>query len=58
VAIPAVMALVFECALVFVALTPAGEPATWRDYSPSATPVRSEAEASQPGSAIPAASSC
>ena len=42
VAIPAVMALVFECALVFVALTPNSESVSkWRDYSPSATPERS-----------------
>jgi hypothetical protein len=62
VAIPAVMALVFECALVFVALTPTDEPASrWRDYSPSATPERSvegSEEESQPGREIPAASSC
>jgi hypothetical protein len=58
VAIPAVMAIVFECALVFVALTPSTERASgWRDYSPSLTPERS-VEESQPGSAIPAASSC
>jgi hypothetical protein len=59
VAIPAVMALVFECALVFVALTPRTEPAsTWRDYSPSPTPERAAESASQPGRGIPAASSC
>jgi hypothetical protein len=64
VAIPAVMALVFECALVFVALTPSDERAQrWRDYSPSSTPARSVEgseveEESQPGSGIPAASSC
>ncbi len=60
VAIPAVMALVFECALVFVALTPINEPASqYRDYSPVATPERSESEGeSQPGSAIPASVSC
>jgi hypothetical protein len=60
VAIPAVMALVFECALVFVALTPMSEPAArWRDYSPSFTPERSEVEGkSQSGSGIPASSSC
>jgi hypothetical protein len=59
VAIPAVMALVFECALVFVALTPTTEPVPKsRDYSPSATPDRSLEEASHPGSGIPAASSC
>ena len=60
VAIPAVMALVFECALVFVALTPTSEPASrWRDYSPSMTPERLEVEgASQSGSGIPASSSC
>jgi hypothetical protein len=59
VAIPAVMALVFECALVFVALTPSAEPAsTWRDYSPSLTPERSVEDESQLGSGIPASSSC
>jgi hypothetical protein len=59
VAIPAVMALVFECALVFVALTPTDERAQrWRDYSPSFTPERSVEEESQSGSGIPAASSC
>jgi hypothetical protein len=59
VAIPAVMALVFECALVFVALTPRNEPASsWRDYSPSVTPERSVDEESQSGRGIPAASSC
>ena len=60
VAIPAVMALVFECALVFVALTPVDEPASkWRDYSPSSRPERSDdAGVSQPGSGIPASSSC
>jgi hypothetical protein len=59
IAIPAVMALVFECALVFVALTPSAEPAsTWRDYSPSLTPERSVEEESQLGSGIPASSSC
>jgi hypothetical protein len=59
VAIPAVMALVFECALVFVALTPTPEPASrWRDYSPSATPERSAAGESQVGSGIPAPTSC
>jgi len=59
VAIPAVMALVFECALVFVALTPSVESTTrWRDYSPSVTPERSVEEESQPGRGIPAASSC
>jgi hypothetical protein len=59
VAIPAIMALVFECALVFVALTPVPGPASkWRDYSPSATPERSVEGESQPGSGIPAASSC
>lgn len=58
VAIPAVMALVFECALVFVALTPNSESVSkWRDYSPSATPERSVAGVSQPGSGIPAPSS-
>jgi hypothetical protein len=59
VAIPAVMALVFECALVFVALTPTADVASgWRDYSPSLTPERSRAGESQVGSGIPAASSC
>jgi hypothetical protein len=59
VAIPAVMAFVFECALVFVALTPTPEPTSqWRDYSRSATSERSRAGASQPGSGIPASSSC
>jgi hypothetical protein len=62
VAIPAVMALVFECAVVFVALTPRTEPAaTWRDYSLPVTPERpelGEEAVSQPGSGIPAASSC
>jgi len=60
VAIPAVMALVFECALVFVALTPTTEPtATWRDYPPLSTPERvGSAEESQPGMGIPTASSC
>src|SRR5439155_2035627 len=58
VAIPAVMAVVFECALVYVALvtdpiTPASE---WRDYSPAATPERSELP-SQAGRGIPTASS-
>jgi hypothetical protein len=58
VAIPAVMALVFECALVFVALTPNSEAVSkWRDYSPSATPERSVAGVSQPGRGIPAHSS-
>jgi len=59
VAIPAVMALVFECALVFVALTPSDGPVSrWRDYSAVPAPERwgSEGE-SQPGSAIPVASS-
>ena len=60
VAIPAVMALVFECALVFVALTPTTEPASrYRDYSPVSTPGRGGAGGeSQPGRGIPAASSC
>jgi hypothetical protein len=59
IAIPAVMALVFECALVFVALTPTPEPAPrWRDYSPSVTPERSAVGESQAGSGMPAASSC
>jgi hypothetical protein len=59
VAIPAMMALVFECALVFVALTPDPVSASgWRDYSPSRTPARSVVGESQPGSGIPAASSC
>jgi hypothetical protein len=60
VAIPAVMAIVFECALVFVALTPITEPASeWRDYSPTVTPERSGLVGeSQPGRGIPAASSC
>jgi hypothetical protein len=59
VAIPAVMAIVFECALVFVALTTDSQPASrWRDYSPSLTPERlGEPEASQPGRATPAVSS-
>jgi hypothetical protein len=60
VAIPAVMALVFECALVFVALTPTSaheRGSTWRDYSPSLTPERS-GEGSQAGRGIPASSSC
>jgi hypothetical protein len=61
VAIPAMMALVFECALVYVALVPR-PPATatptpnWRGYAPSATPERTESS-SQPGRGIPAASS-
>ncbi len=57
VAIPAVMAIVFECALVFVALT-ADTPSVsrWPDYSPVPTPERVEGE-SQPGRATPAASS-
>jgi hypothetical protein len=59
VAVPAVMAVVFECALVYVALvkdsiTPASE---WRDYSPTLTPERSEELPSQAGRGIPAASS-
>jgi len=64
VAIPAIMALVFQCALVFVAMTPTTEPASrWRDYPPSSTPERSGGEEeeegeSQPGSGIAAASSC
>jgi hypothetical protein len=59
VAIPAVMALVFECALVFVAFTPNQVVASaWRDHSPSLTPERSVVAESQPGSGIPAASSC
>jgi hypothetical protein len=60
VAIPAVMALVFECALVFVALTPRDEAASaCRDQSPSAAPERSmDEEESHPGSGIPATSSC
>ncbi len=59
VAIPAVMALVFECALVFVALTPTDErPSKWRDYSPSLTPERSVEDASQSGIGISASSSC
>jgi hypothetical protein len=60
VAIPAVMALVFECALVFVALTPNPVSAPeWRDYSSPVTPERSDAEgASQPGHGIPASVSC
>lgn len=59
VAIPAVMALVFECALVFIALTPTPDaPPRWRRYSPSTTPERATAAASQPGSGTPAASSC
>jgi hypothetical protein len=63
VAIPAVMALVFECALVFVALTPYTEPASrWRDYSPSSTPERPVADSgapeSQPGRGTPATVSC
>jgi len=59
IAIPAVMAIVFECALVYVALTTHREPASkYRDYSPSATPERSLAEGeSQPGRGTPAASS-
>jgi len=59
VAIPAVMALVFECALVYVALTPAttrNDAPTVRDYPSPATPERT-ASSSQPGRAIPAASS-
>ncbi|HEY3671413.1 MAG TPA: hypothetical protein VGN51_10805 [Acidimicrobiia bacterium] len=59
VAIPAVMALVFECALVFVALTPNPVSASgWRDYSRPVTPERSSEGASQSGSAIPASVSC
>src|SRR4029077_20995051 len=52
VAIPAVMALVFECALVFVALTPNPESASqWLDYSAAPTPEWSESAVgeSQPG---------
>ena len=41
VAIPAMMAIVFECALVYVALTPvANRSSRWRDDSPAATPER------------------
>jgi hypothetical protein len=59
IAIPAVMAVVFECALVFVALTPTPERAPrWRDYSPSVAPERSGVDESQAGSGIPASSSC
>ncbi len=61
VAIPAVMAVVFECALVYVALTTDREHASrWRDYSPSLTPKRSEDDEgeSQPGRGMPAVSSC
>jgi hypothetical protein len=59
IAIPAVMALVFECALVFVALTPTADVTSgWRDYSPSLTPERLREGDSQVGSGIPAASSC
>jgi hypothetical protein len=60
VAIPAVMALVFECALVFVALTPTPDASPrWRDYSPSETGSTVPVEgASQSGSGIPASSSC
>jgi hypothetical protein len=57
VAIPAVMAIVFECALVFVALTPDTDVTPrWRDYSPPSTPVRADAS-SQVGRGMPAASS-
>ncbi|HLM18307.1 MAG TPA: hypothetical protein VK549_10825, partial [Acidimicrobiia bacterium] len=50
VAIPAMMALVFECALVFVALTPKPvSTSEWRDHSPSLTPERSVVADSQPG---------
>jgi hypothetical protein len=41
VAIPAIMAVVFECALVFVVLTPTHEPASkYREYSVAATAAR------------------
>jgi hypothetical protein len=59
IAIPSIMALVFECALVFVALTPTADVTSgWRDYSPSLTPERLREVDSQVGSGIPAASSC
>jgi hypothetical protein len=57
VAIPAVMAVVFECALVYVALVTDPIVPEWRDYSPTLTPERSEELPSQAGRGIPAASS-
>jgi hypothetical protein len=44
VAIPAMMAVVFECALVYVALTPLREPASkYGEYWPTLTPAREDA---------------
>jgi hypothetical protein len=59
VAIPAVMAVVFECALVYVALAPTTVVSTaeWRDYSPTSTPERVAGAESQPGRGMPAVSS-
>ena len=60
VAIPAVMALVFECALVFVALTPTVESASkWRDVLAfgDAGPLGGRARA-KPGAGSRRASSC